>query len=369
MTVNWSRGTQRAGAESTQIQAETVNQNYLVVSADDARAIMEHQQVEAIRAAFTDVAQEIGVERAGQLADRVVARLAQEGNLQAFSEPSFQALLGKSAIGAAQTSEESDYDILTNMLADRARQGDKRKRRIGLDRAIEVVEKVDLPDLKALTTIFLVGRMRPIGREARSGIDAHAPLYVPMVGSDELPNGSNFIDRLDLLNLVRVNPLGGFNKWDDFWMRSVSGWAAAGIRKDDPNVDEIWRGFDRRGFAPTLMEHDLDSERFRLGYANPSLLRDEIRRQGQHTDIQIERIIEYAAQWFGLNETGTPEFRAQISEAIDNTASLSYVRRWWDELPISCHITDAGVILARAYVEYCGVDSRISNWDAIDIPD
>ncbi|WP_143016091.1 LPO_1073/Vpar_1526 family protein [Nocardioides szechwanensis] len=338
-----------------------------MVTPDDARAITDRQQAEAIRSAFTEEAQEVGGARAKQLRDRLVNQLAEEGLLSVFREPSFQALLARSAIGAAQTDEQTDYDLLANILADRARKGDERRRRIGLDRAVEVVEKVEISDLRALTTIFVLTKVRAMGGSLVRSLETHDALYGSLLGDSDLPLGRGFMDRLDLLNLVRVNQIGGFRKFDDYWIPTVSGWYASGIRKDDPMVDEVWTGFARRGFKPLLSEHELDAERWRLAYARPAYMREALVAAGKHTESQVDGIMDYASNWFGLNDSGDPVMRQQVVDRLDATATLGKVRRWLDSLPNGCFMTDAGVILARSYAEHRGLNKLVNNWERIDL--
>lgn len=341
------------------------------MDSERAHEIWEAQQARALAATYTDEARAVGQERSQRLGDRVIDQFTREQLLEVFQEPDFQALLTKAQIGAAQTDDEVDHSVLASMLADRARKGNVRKRRIGLDRAIEVADKVDLPALKALTCLFLYARTYPSAGFIEPGLQSHDSLYRLVMGDEDLPPGPQFMDHLDLLNLVRINTLSTFNGFDAFWLNRVPGWYAAGYLKTDPTVDDAWQGFARRGLALgseiLLAQHELDTDRFRLLYGQPATLRDAVSRLDRYTPAQIDSIMAYAASTFGLTDSGDPSLKPAVLSMIDSQPSLGLFKRWLESLPYSCSFTAAGTIMARAYAEHCGVAERVNGWTDMDV--
>lgn len=367
MKLRLWHGRQAAGNHSTQIQAQTV----LIVDNEKAHEIWDSQQARALAGAYTDEARALGQARAGRLGDRVIDQFTREQLLSVFQEPDFQALLTKAQIGAAQTDDEVDHSVLASMLADRARKGNVRKRRIGLDRAIEVADKIDLQALKALTCIFIFSRTYPSGGFIKSGLASNDALYELILKDEELPPGPQFMDHLDLLNLARVNTLATFHGFEVFWIPRVSGWYAAGRMKADPLVDDIWQGFARRGLVHGsdifLTVHELDSDRFRLPYGSPEALRTSLLNLNRYSDGQVDAICAYAMESFGLDDSGDPALKPILLDMIDATPTMGKFRRWFEALPHSFTFTAAGTIMARAYAEHCGVSERVSGWGEMDV--
>ncbi|MCK5929963.1 MAG: hypothetical protein KAG80_17325 [Nocardioides sp.] len=343
----------------------------LVVDGEKAHEIWEAQQARALAGSYTDQARLLGQERSRRLGDRVINQFTREQLLEVFQEPDFQALLTKAQIGAAQTDDDVDHSVLASMLADRARKGNVRKRRIGLDRAIEVADKIDLPALKALTCIFLYSRTYPTGGFIKAGLESQDSLYQLVLADEELPPGPQFMDHLDLLNMVRVNTLSKFNGFDTFWLTRVPGWYAGGHIKSDPMVEEAWQGFARRGLTLgseiLLSHHELDVDRFRLLYGQPEALRTGLTGLNRYSNVQIDSIMAYAAETFGLTESGDPSLKPKLLSMIDEQSTMGTFRRWFEALPYSFTFTAAGTIMARAYAEHCGVAERVNGWAEMDV--
>ena len=331
-----------------------------------AKDIWDRQQAHALAGAYTDKAQATGRQRSQRLGDRVIEQFTREDLLSVFQEPDFQALLTKAQIGAAQTDEETDYDVLANMLADRARNGNIRSRRIGLDRAIEVADKVDLLALKVLTCLFLYVQIRPIGTSVFGSIAAHDQTYGRVMDGEPFPDGAELMDHLDLLNLGRVNTLGSYKKFDDYWLPSVSGWYALGVERSDPNLQDAWEGFARRGCdLPAdvpLISHELDESRLRLAYANPTLFRRHLESLDRFEDRQIDALLNFAASTWGLHETGHLPYKSALSDHIKQLPTLGPFRAWLEGLSGHLTLTAAGRTLARAYAEHCGVSDSVQDW-------
>lgn len=363
MRFRLRRTTQRAGASSKQMQA---GNNLTVV--ENAQIVLDETLARALAANFTEAARATGQRRSEQLNGRVREVLSREGLLPVLGEPDFQALLTKAQIGAAQTDDELDYMVLTNMLADRARQGNVRSRRIGLDRAIEVVDKVDPIGLKALTCLFLYARVMPAAGLIKPGLEAHDALYGSVLGDDDLSAFPSVLDHLDLLNLVRINTLGGFRNFADYWMHKVPGWQASGLPVG-PDTDEVWQGFARRGLGPAeakITRHEFDGQAFRLAYVSPAQFRQSLDSLGRYSEAQIDEILAYARTHFGLADDLRPHAPA-LSSLIDTMPNLSRFRTWVEAQTRSCSFTSAGLIMAKAFAEQCGIADKITGWEQMDL--
>ena len=84
-----------------------------------------------------------------------------EGALQKFSDPSFQFLITEAHKTAASTEREADYDLLSELLLHRVKKDKDRKVRVGIKKAIEIVDQVDDDALCALTVAYTIERLFP----------------------------------------------------------------------------------------------------------------------------------------------------------------------------------------------------------------
>jgi len=74
----------------------------------------------------------------------------------AFCDPSFQFLLVEAQKTAASTDRTTDYDILSELLAFRARRLDDRNVRIGVKHAVKIIEDISNEALLGLTLLHAV---------------------------------------------------------------------------------------------------------------------------------------------------------------------------------------------------------------------
>ena len=148
--------TQSAGDNSTQIQAGTIQNYYTTITGIDearARSICKEEYAIAMQN-WTSEAIAIANDRVQQLEDKVLPKLVQYDNsLKCFADPSFQITLRKAQISAASTDRVADYELLSELILHRVEQDADRGRRLGITKAIEIVDQVD--DL-ALIGISLV---------------------------------------------------------------------------------------------------------------------------------------------------------------------------------------------------------------------
>ena len=82
--------------------------------------------------------------RIQKLEDKMLPKiLSYDEKLSIFGEPGFQILIRKAQIAAASSERESDYEMLADLLLHRAEQHENRERRLGISKAIEIVDQID----------------------------------------------------------------------------------------------------------------------------------------------------------------------------------------------------------------------------------
>ena len=160
-------------------------------------------------------------ERVQQLEESLFPKLQQiEGALNAFADPSFQILLTSAQRTAAATERENDYDMLSELLVCRITKGQARKNRVGISRAIEIIDKIDDEALCALTVTYVVLRTAPTSASCKEGLKVLADLFEKLIYM-ELPSGTAWIEHLDILDAVRINPVGSFKSTVDYYTKDL----------------------------------------------------------------------------------------------------------------------------------------------------
>lgn len=139
------------------------------------------------------------------LEDKVLPKmLSYDENLSIFGDPGFQILLRKAQIAAASSEREDYYEILSDLLLHRAEQDKNRERRLGIAKAIEVVDQIDEVALIALSIVYAVSKYTPISPRLNEGLEALDILYDKILNKKSLPTNSSWMEHLDLLSAIRL---------------------------------------------------------------------------------------------------------------------------------------------------------------------
>lgn len=234
--------TQRAGSGSqlVQIAGDFVQG----VTLDQALEVADLTARKVIAQEFAK-ADDLAMRRMEELNSRVLKQLDDVKRLAAFADPAFQVSLRRAQIGAACTDKDADYDMLAQLLTDRATRGDERKVRAGLDLAIGIVDQIDEDALVGLTVFQAATQFRPISGTVRASLATLDKLYGQLLMS-ELPEGTDWLDHLDVLGAVRVSQLGGLKPYEEFFPSFLPGLVAPGVESGseaERAASERWRQF------------------------------------------------------------------------------------------------------------------------------
>ena len=121
-----SKQIQKAGDGSHQLQM--VNPTFNVgITEKRAREIFSEMNAIA-RQNYTQDAYELAMKRVGMFEELLMNKIEQvDGMLEAFRDPSFQFLLVEAQKRAAASDRESDFEMLTELLAHRVEKNSDRK--------------------------------------------------------------------------------------------------------------------------------------------------------------------------------------------------------------------------------------------------
>jgi hypothetical protein len=102
---------------------------------------------------------------------KLVRDLAQDELLNAFADPAFLGLVQRAQINAASTERESDYDLLSKLVTQRAKDKD-RYVAATVQKAVEIIHLTDEAALIGLTVMWMAFVSRPLAGALELGLTA-----------------------------------------------------------------------------------------------------------------------------------------------------------------------------------------------------
>jgi len=331
---------QNAGDGAQQFQARgnmVINQG---ISEERVRNILKAETAKLI-ADYTSEATHVIETRLAQLDDRVVTLFAAKDALDSFADPAFIRSLRKAQNGAAATERETDYDMLAALLAERSDNPRDRRLTTGIDRAIEIVDQVDDTALRALTVLQATLQWIPTSGDPSAGLDAMDRILTQLLDGP-LPTDFEWIDHLDILDAVRLNPVSNFKPFDEYYPQRMLGYAAAGL----PEEESASHPYAHGPFRNYIVDHPYRKGFQRVHAANEGTLRDSLRTFGVD-EAQIDEFAAFAREKMGLGQP-QPDAMAGLITAMHERSTLDAVAAWWATFPNALTITTVGKSLAVA---------------------
>ncbi|MGV8883347.1 MAG: LPO_1073/Vpar_1526 family protein [Rhodoglobus sp.] len=335
---------QRAGAESVQIQA--AGDIHIGISEERARQI-SLQMAEQVVAEYAGEANQLIQERIVKLDDRIIASLIRENRLEIFADPGFQRTYRKAQEGAAASERDADYELLAALLLDRAERGPQRPIRAGIERSIEIIDRIDDEALRGLTVLQAVQQYRPAGGIVDKGLQVMDRLLGQLLDGP-LPAGDDWLDHLDILDAVRIDQVNKFKKFSDFWPAfHMPVYMSAGAEEAD--VPPVWTdGTNVIPWTPPLVEpHDFKPGFLRIGAATGDGFKNYFAKSSK---AMQDAISDEAATIFRMNEIDE-SCREPLMQLVRARPRLQEIEAWWDAIPKRAEVTAVGRVLARANAE------------------
>lgn len=341
------------------------NSNQIMVAGDLNLGITEKQARDICKAecaiALQNWAFQAGAfaeARIQKLEDKVLPKmLSYDKELSIFGDPGFQILLRKAQIAAASSERESDYDILSDLLLHRAEQDKNRERRLGISKAIEVVDQIDEIALVALSIVYAVSKFIPVSAKLDEGLKALENLYGKILNKNILPANSLWMEHLDLLSAVRISSIQSFKKLEEYMPEQLNIYFVSGLKRDSEEYKTVEDKFKSAGIPLSCFE----SHPLKEGYVHLTTPREvnniclflQTPQGVTHKKPLTEQqkvAFEYANSInFQLN-CKDKEMEASFWRRWDCYENLKEVRRWWNGLKSHFSITPVGAALANAYI-------------------
>ncbi|GAA0997022.1 LPO_1073/Vpar_1526 family protein [Subtercola frigoramans] len=335
---------QKGGQGSKQVQ---IAGDYIVNV-----GITEERAQEISIATARRVVEEFAVEshqileaRVEELDQRVIKNLSNADALDSFADPAFIRSYRKAQEGAASSERPSDYDMLAALLTDRAKNPRERPRIVGIDGAIDIVDRVDAEALRALTVCNAVAQWTPTGSVVGQGLQLLDSIFASLIDGP-LPEGTDWLDHLDALNAVRRNTLGGMKTMEQFYGEQLVGYIAPGVTAEAiPQF--VGAELAEEPWPVLVVPHELKQGYFRTGVTSVVELEKVLRAAGK-PDAYVQTVMSRAASEFGLGQQDDAA-RAELMTRIRALSNFGLVADWWDRnAENGYYITPIGRSLARA---------------------
>ena len=307
--------------------------------------------------------------RAFKFRQKLLPRLGEEENgFASFTDPSFQFLLIEAQKAAASTDREADYDVLSELLANRVKVGTDRRLYLGINKAVSVLPFVSDDQLAGMTIQFCIAKISSKSNNIISGLSAVDDCYGKILGTTELPEGNNWLDSLEAGGLVKYLelPLQSFKKSRDLFLETFNSYTVTGIQKKSEKYRQALGLLKGVGLPETtLIEHELNSDYVRLVALNDTdieglqitkILGNGIKLSGPLNNEQKDTVRKV----MGLYDDEAKlknDFKDRLINKVREFPNLKKVMDWWDANTTYFDLTIVGKILANANANKC--DARI----------
>lgn len=361
--------TQKAGDNATQVQAGVVNYYTNIAGIDEKRAREICKEEYALVAQnWSQEALKIANERVQSLEDKVLPKFLEiDSTLHFFADPTFQMTLRKAQMTAASAERDSDFDLLSDLLVHSIEQKGDKKRELGIARAIEVVNQVDYQALVGLSMMYAISNYVPKADTFAVGLKILDSLYGKLMDNQELPQGNDWLEHLDLLTAIRLHQGGltHFKKIEEYIPLIMPRFFTIGLKQDSAELAHIRNEFDRVHLPQTfLIIHpyktdyiqlnvDLDIEKITLKINISEGTIVEIRFNAEQKSV-LRNAMELMHKADNIKDKDLQEY---FCHHWDSYPNLKKVREWWNNLSSHFSVTPLGVALANAYnkTKYSGV--------------
>lgn len=347
---------QKAGDNSQQVQIGNNATINFGITEERAREIFREMNAIA-RKSYTQDALELAMKRVSMFEELLMHKVEQvDGMLEAFRDPSFQFLLVEAQKRAAASDRDSDFEMLTELLAHRIERKNDRKIKASISKAVEIVDQIDDDALCGLTVSYAILHWVPITGSISQGFDIMNDLFRSLCYR-ELPTDSDWIYHLDILDTVRVSSISEFIKLSDFYASRWDGYICLGIQEGSENHIKAMKILNRANLpANWLVRHELNDGYVRLPVRDRNSIVGmtvPVLEHGKFVSYRavIKQEVDALNEIWNLYSTDSKQIlkvKRAFIEKWDSYHFLNLVRIWFEAIPHSFIITPIGDVLAHS---------------------
>lgn len=364
MEINNQNQKQSAGDNSTLLQANTIY-NITGITRSEAKEIFDGEFARRLNE-IVEQAKEVATERVTCLENKVLQLFEDKINkFDAFADPAFIYSLKKAQASACISEKETDFDVLSQLLLHRVQHGEDYYKRLGINKAIEVIGHVSDDALRGLSIYYLLSHVRIYNTNLSGLLQELESICTNLLDGKKLPKGNAWIQHLDLLSVVKMGVFGiaKMKKFDEFVKTSMSQFFVSGLPENSDSFANIEQEFKSKSIPLDLfVSHPLKGGfvMLRVNRENIDELKFVIDTNGAKKKVSLndeqKKAIINAVNIMGKKETSDNMLSVLLKE-WNSHPILRDVRSWWDAIPLGFNLTPVGQALANAYCH--GKDSRI----------
>lgn len=339
----------------TQVGTMIINQG---ISEERVRSVFAEMIPQALDQ-YTKEAYAVSNSRLEKLEMAVIPRVMQvEAAVNAFGDPAFQILLRKAQQTAAATERQDDYELLSELLMCHVQKGADRKNRVGIAKAVEIVDDIDNDALCGLTVAHAINSYFPVSGNINEGLNVLEGLFSKLLYIN-LPSDREWIDHLDVLGAVRMTSFSTFKKFRDYYCEKLNGYACLGIKIDSEEYKQAIESITKVGLPTKILVRN----EFIDGFVRLEIVtKDSIKKLFISNDITSDRrplseteikALEKVWELYSNDEMMLNTVKDEFIKKWDSFESLKKIRNWWEGIPCSFEITSVGFVLAHTNAKRC----------------
>ena len=346
---------QKAGDNSTQVHASVVNV-FNGITEERAREICKEEFEKIVE--LTQEARQTALQRVCELENRVIPKLSRiENGLDFFSNPDFQFLLIEAQKAAARSERPVDYDLLSELLLHRVKNDSDREKRLGIKKAVEIVDSISDEALLGLTVFHAVSCFSPESGDLDAGLDRLDNLFNTLFYSD-LPEGNRWIDHLDLLGAIRVNPMRKLMSLLDYYSSLLNGYVCVGILKGSEIYFKAIELLASIGVSEDfLIDTVLDPSYVRLNSPQQNSFESIYKLIAPNVMVPLstkeKTTLKDIVSLYNNDPQLLQNVKNSFSEKWKMRKSLNQLNNWWTTIPHAFTLTQMGTVLAHANAQRC----------------
>ena len=337
------------------MQASVINV-YNGITEERARAIYQ-EEFGKIKE-LTREAEQTAIQRVSELENRVIPKLSKiDKGLEFFSNPDFQFLLIEAQKAAAKSERPADYDLLSELLMHRVKNDSDREKRLGIKKAVEIVDSISDEALLGLTVFHAVSSFSPEAGDLEAGLDRLDCLFNKII-CNELPEGNHWIDHLALLGAIRINPIGKLRPLLEHYYNMLGGYVCVGILKESENYFKAIDLLASIGVSDSfLIDNVLNPGWVRLNAPQQNSFESINKLIAPNVMIPLstkeKAILKDIVSLYNKDCQLLQNVKKSFSEKWKLRKSLNQLNNWWEKIPYAFTLTEMGIVLAHANAQRC----------------
>ena len=346
---------QKAGDNSTQTSVQTMNV-YNGITPERAIEICQ-EQFALLAPELIQEAREIAQERVNQFSSKLLPKLASyDEQFRALAEPSYLVALRKAQLSSICTDKEADYELLSELMLERAQVQADRRKQVGIAKALEIVGQVSDEALLGLSVIYIATRLIPITNDLHQALQIYNQEYAKLIGNRSLPESSDWIDELDVLTAVRIGHL-GVKSSQVYFSETFSAHLVGGVEDGSEDCERIKKDMQEVGLPVEVMlvPHPLKPNYLKLATnaeVDDILLKYEIDGKYDTEELTSEQrdVLQSVAKELRKDESKQKDMQKAFILEWNKYPTLKMIGEWWDKLAYAPMLTPVGLALGNAYV-------------------